>query len=90
MPKLIDGLGKTVLVSIISIIIGFVLGLLVCFMVRSRFRVLRAVAKAYVWCVRGTPMMIQALIIFFVVSAGSIQLLHGRKRKTAKAAKEES
>ena len=65
MPKLLDGLGKTVLVSIISIIIGFVLGLLVCFMVRSRFRVLRAVAKAYVWCVRGTPMMIQALIIFF-------------------------
>ncbi|MCI6256594.1 MAG: ABC transporter permease [Clostridiales bacterium] len=34
--------------------------------------------------------VIQALIIFFVVSAGSIQLLHGRKRKTAKAAKEES
>ena len=34
--------------------------------------------------------VIQALIIFFVVSAGSIQLLHGRERKTAKAAKEES
>lgn len=67
LPMLLEGLGKTVLVSIISIIIGFVLGLFVCFMVRSRSRVLRGIAKAYVWCVRGTPMMIQALIIFFGV-----------------------
>ena len=62
---LLEGLGKTLMVSIISIILGFIFGLLVCFMVRSRHKVLRGIAKVYVWCVRGTPMMIQALIIFF-------------------------
>ncbi len=62
---LLEGLGKTLMVFIISIILGFIFGLLVCFMVRSRHKVLRGIAKVYVWCVRGTPMMIQALIIFF-------------------------
>lgn len=65
MPMLMEGVGNTLMVSIISIILGFVFGLLICFMVRSRYKVLRGIAKVYVWCVRGTPMMIQALIIFF-------------------------
>ena len=65
MPLLLNGLGLTVLVSVAGIILGLLLGLIICFMDRSKVAVLRGIAKVYVWCVRGTPMMVQALLIFF-------------------------
>ena len=41
------------------------MGLITCFLGRSRFIVPRAVAAAYVWCIRGTPMIVQAFLVFF-------------------------
>lgn len=65
MPILLEGLKLTVLVSLASIAIGMVIGLLVCLMKMSRNVVLRAIAGVYVWIIRGTPMLVQALIVFF-------------------------
>ena len=52
MPLLLNGLGLTVLVSVAGIILGLLLGLIICFMDRSKVAVLRGIAKVYVWCVR--------------------------------------
>lgn len=64
-PLLLEGLKTTILVSILAILIGLVIGFLTCMMGRSRFIVPRAIAATYVWCVRGTPMLVQAFLMFY-------------------------
>ncbi len=64
LPLLLDGLKMTVLTSLASIAIGMVIGLFVCLMKMSKNIVLRAIAGVYIWIIRGTPMLVQALIIF--------------------------
>ena len=65
MPLLLQGLGLTVVVALVSIAIGMVLGLFVCLMRMSKNVVLRAISGVYIWIIRGTPMLVQALIVFF-------------------------
>ena len=66
-PLLLEGLKITVGISILAILIGLVVGLLTCFMGRSKNPILKAIAAVYVWCIRGTPMMVQAFLVFFAV-----------------------
>ena len=67
MPLLLEGLKLTVIVSLVSIAIGMVIGLFVCLMKMSKNVVLRAIAGVYIWIIRGTPMLVQAFIVFFGV-----------------------
>ena len=62
LPMLLDGLWLTVKVSVISIAIGMVIGLFMCLMKMSKNVVLRAIAGVYIWIIRGTPMLVQALM----------------------------
>lgn len=62
---LLDGLKVTVLISVLSILLGLLIGLLVCFMGRSKNIILRGISFVYVWCIRGTPMIVQAFLVFF-------------------------
>ena len=64
-PLLLKGLLITVEISVLAILIGLVIGLLGCFMGRSRFWLFRAINGIYVWCIRGTPMIVQAFLVFF-------------------------
>ncbi len=41
------------------------LGLIICFGAMSRFRPLSAVCQVIIWIIRGTPLMIQLLIIYY-------------------------
>ncbi len=54
-------------VTVSSLIIAMVLGILVCLMHISHKRVLRGIAKFYIWIIRGTPMLVQAFYIYFAV-----------------------
>ena len=77
-----EGLGVTILVTIIALLIGVVLGVLVA-VVRTGhdqqrkghhnpiLAVLNMVCKVYVTVIRGTPMMVQLLIMGFVIFASS-------------------
>lgn len=65
MPMLLEGLRLTTIVSLVSIAIGMVIGLLVCLMKMSSNAILRGIAGVYIWIIRGTPMLVQALIVFF-------------------------
>lgn len=62
---LLDGLKNTIIISLLAILTGLIIGLVTCALARSKFVVLRALAKIYVWCVRGTPMIVQAFVVFF-------------------------
>ncbi len=66
-PLMLEGLWVTLLVSMLAILFGLVVGLLTCFMGRSKNIVLRGIAAVYVWCIRGTPMIVQAFLVFFAV-----------------------
>ena len=64
-PMLWEGLKLTVYISLLSIAIGLVIGLFSCLMGLSKFRVIRAISAVYVWIIRGTPMIVQAFIVYY-------------------------
>ena len=41
------------------------LGLLICLGTTTRIKPIRAIMRVFVWIIRGTPLMIQLLIIFY-------------------------
>ena len=73
---LVEGLGTTFTITIFAALIGIVLGFLVA-IIRStadktgKLKILDAVCKAYLTIIRGTPAMIQLLIMFYVVFVSS-------------------
>jgi polar amino acid transport system substrate-binding protein len=66
---ILDGLGVTVLISLLAALFGTLLGAAVCFMRMSRHRALEAIARAYVWLLRGMPVLVLLMIIYYVVFA---------------------
>ncbi len=73
---IVDGLAVTLKVTFFAVIIGILLGFLVG-IIRStyertgRLKVLNAVCKAYLTVIRGTPVLVQLLIIYFVIFAST-------------------
>ena len=61
------GAPYTVGVSIFAVFTGLILGFVLAMMRASRFRLLRIIASVYVDIVRGTPMVVQALIFAYGV-----------------------
>ena len=68
---LLKGLGVTVQISLLSVILGTLLGMVICAMRRSRFRVIRTVAAGYIAVVRGSPVLLLLMLMYYVVFAGS-------------------
>lgn len=69
---LTNGLLTTLEVAFFSVIIGVVLGFLVAIIRTAhdqtgRFKILNFVCKIYLTVIRGTPVVIQLLIIYFVI-----------------------
>ena len=67
-PLMLEGTKFTIFVSICSIVIGIVIGLITCLFRISHIGALRGLAGAYIWVVRGTPMIVQAFFIHFGVT----------------------
>ena len=61
------GIPATVGVSLIAIIVGATLGLLIALLRMGESKVVRGVCAAYVDVIRGTPMIVQALIMAYGV-----------------------
>ncbi|MBS1187621.1 MAG: amino acid transporter rane protein, family / amino acid transporter substrate-binding [Burkholderiaceae bacterium] len=66
---ILDGLKVTVLIAILSSIFGTALGALVCFMRMSNKVVLNVPAGWYISLLRGTPVLVLLMLIFYVVFA---------------------
>lgn len=50
---------------ILTLLFSLPLGLLIAFGSMSRFRPIRWLVKTFVWIIRGTPLMLQLMIIFY-------------------------
>ena len=75
---ILDGLGVTLQVTFFAVLMGIVLGLLIA-IVRSthdktgKLKVLNAICQLYLTIIRGTPVVVQLLIIYFVIF-GSVDI----------------
>ena len=65
----LDGLRVTVVITFFSVLLGTVLGGLVCWMRMSDNKFLARTAKVYIDLVRGIPTLLLLLIMFYVVLA---------------------
>ncbi len=66
-PTLMTGLKYTILISILGILLGFVLGMLTGLARSGKKGILNTIASVYVGIIRGTPLMVQALYIYFAI-----------------------
>ncbi len=49
-----------------TLLFALPLGLLIAFCSMSKFKPLSAVTKTFVWCIRGTPLMLQLFVVMYV------------------------
>ncbi|AMV59792.1 ABC-type amino acid transport system, permease and periplasmic component [Pediococcus damnosus] len=59
------GIGYTLLISAFSVFFGFILGTILAFMRLSRNKLFKAVSTAYIEFIRGTPLMVQIMFVYF-------------------------
>ncbi len=62
---LLEGLAATMELFVLTLVFALPLGLVISFGSMSRLTPLRGLTRTVVWIIRGTPLMIQILIIFY-------------------------
>ena len=63
----LDGLGVTLGITLGAICISTVLGMVLCLMKLSKYKILRWPAQAYIDVIRGIPVVVQLLIMYNVI-----------------------
>ena len=63
--SLLEGMGTTLKLFFLTLLFALPLGLVISFGSMSRFAPLRWLIQTVVWIIRGSPLMIQILIIFY-------------------------
>lgn len=70
---LVEGLGFSIATTVLSALIGIALGILIALMQLSTWRVLSKLAFAYVYIIRGTPVVVQLMIWANIVFVGALR-----------------
>lgn len=65
----LSGLGYTLLISLVAVLLGLLIGILAALGKLSKIKPLKWLASIYVDVIRGTPTMVQLMIIYFVIFA---------------------
>ena len=63
--ELLRGFWETVQIFLLTLVFSLPLGLVVAFGSMSKFRPLKWLTKGFVWIIRGTPLMLQLILIFY-------------------------
>ena len=63
--QLLAGFWETIKVFVLTLVFSVPLGLVICFGSMSRFSPLRWLSRTFVWIIRGSPLMLQLIIIFY-------------------------
>ncbi len=64
--KLLTGLEQTCLIFALTLVLALPLGLVISFGSMSKFKPLAFLTKVFVWIIRGVPLMLQVIIVFYV------------------------
>lgn len=62
---LLGGFGMTVKLFALTLLFALPLGLIISFGSMSRFTPLKLLTKAFVWVIRGTPLMLQLIVVYY-------------------------
>lgn len=73
---IIKGLGNTLIIALFAALLGILLGFIIAVIRATHdkvgsFKILNAICHVYLTIIRGTPTMIQLLIIYYVIFASS-------------------
>lgn len=79
--ELLIGFWENIKIFVLTLVFSIPLGLVVCFGSMSKFKPLSFLTQGFVWIIRGTPLMLQLIIIFY--GPGLIFDLPSMKRFTA-------
>ncbi len=63
--QLLDGFLNTLLIFGITLVLALPLGLVITFGTMSKLRPVKWLAKTFVWIIRGTPLMLQIILVFY-------------------------
>lgn len=72
LPSLLDGALITLQVFFIVILFSIPLGAILAFLMQVPFRPLRWLLNLYVWIMRGTPLLLQLIFIYYVLPSAGI------------------
>jgi len=63
--SLLEGFGTTFEIFILTLLFALPLGLIISFGSMSKFKVVKWPIKTFIWIIRGTPLMLQLIIIYY-------------------------
>ena len=63
--QLLAGFWESIKVFLMTLLFSIPLGLVICFGSMSNFKPLQWLTRTFVWIIRGTPLMLQLIIIFY-------------------------
>lgn len=66
--KIIYGFLNTLIISLFALLCSIAFGVLICFFSLSKVVILRFFATLYVEIIRGTPLLVQVLLIFYIIA----------------------
>ncbi|MEZ7828362.1 MAG: amino acid ABC transporter permease [Brachymonas denitrificans] len=67
LPPLMEGAGTTLKLFFITLLLSIPLGLALALLRLSRWAAVRQAVSGYIWLMRGTPLMLQLLFIYFAL-----------------------
>ena len=67
LPPLLEGAGTTLKLFVITLLLSIPLGLVLALQRVSRWAAVRQTVNGYIWLMRGTPLMLQMLFIYFAL-----------------------
>ena len=63
--ELLAGFWESIKVFTLTLLFSIPLGLVICFGSMSRFSPLKLLTRTFVWIIRGTPLMLQLIVMFY-------------------------
>lgn len=68
-PLFMEGMGVTLLLSLVTVILGALIGTLLALMRLSKNKILRIISETYTEVVRGIPLLLQLWVIYLLLSS---------------------
>lgn len=63
---LLEGFGENCFLFIVTLVVALPLGLIITFGSKAKFRPVKWITRTFVWIIRGTPLMLQLFVVFYV------------------------
>ena len=63
--RLLEGFATTCEIFAVTLVCALPLGLLIAFCSMSKIKALRWLSRTFVWIIRGTPLMLQVIVVFY-------------------------